>query len=111
MAWAERSGRRRPSSPSHGVLRFAFYGRVSTADSQDPLTSRRGSDQAAALAAGHGVIVAEFFDVGESRTLPWTRRPQAAAWCPAQYPEPAVERPADAAAAEMVISCHRPPAA
>jgi len=31
------------------------------------------------LVAGHGVIVAEFFDTGESRTLPWARRPQAAA--------------------------------
>jgi hypothetical protein len=29
---------------------------------------------AAALVAGHGMIVAEFFDAGESRTLPWTRR-------------------------------------
>src|SRR6202011_2909849 len=35
--------------------------------------------QAAMLTAGHGVIVAEFFDVGESRTLPWARRPQSAA--------------------------------
>ena len=25
------------------------------------------------------MIVAEFFDAGESRTLPWPRRPQAAA--------------------------------
>jgi hypothetical protein len=31
------------------------------------------------LTAGHGAIVAHFFDVGESRTLPWPRRPQAAA--------------------------------
>jgi site-specific DNA recombinase len=31
------------------------------------------------LVAGQGVIVAEFFDTGESRTLPWARRPQAAA--------------------------------
>ena len=31
------------------------------------------------LTAGRGVIVAEFFDTGESRTLPWSRRPQAAA--------------------------------
>jgi hypothetical protein len=28
---------------------------------------------------GHGTIVAEFFDVGQSRTLAWARRPQAAA--------------------------------
>ena len=60
-------------------MRFAFYGRVSTKDWQDPVTSRaRQQDHAAALVAGPGQIVAEFFDVGESRTLPWTRRPQAA---------------------------------
>ena len=29
--------------------------------------------------AGRGVIVAEFFDTGQSRVLPWARRPQAAA--------------------------------
>src|SRR5262249_60033854 len=39
----------------------------------------RQRDQAAALVAGHGRIVAEFFDIGHSRTLVWTRRPQAAA--------------------------------
>jgi hypothetical protein len=31
------------------------------------------------LTGGHGVIVAEFFDAGESRTLPWVRRAGAAA--------------------------------
>jgi len=31
------------------------------------------------LVAGRGVIAAEFFDAGESRVLPWARRPQAAA--------------------------------
>ena len=65
---------------SQGRLRFAFYGRVSTEDWQDPVTSRaRQLQQAVMLVAGHGVIVAEFFDIGESRTLPWARRPQAAA--------------------------------
>src|ERR1700733_5750964 len=63
-----------------GRLRFAFYGRVSTEDWQDPVTSRaRQVQQALMLIAGVGVIVAEFFDTGESRTLPWARRPQAAA--------------------------------
>jgi len=62
------------------VLRFAFYGRVSTEDWQDPVTSRaRQLQQALMLAAGAGVITAEFFDSGESRELPWARRPQAAA--------------------------------
>ena len=57
-----------------------FYGRVSTEDWQDPVTSRaRQREQAEALVRGHGVIVAEFFDVGESRTVPWARRPQSAA--------------------------------
>jgi hypothetical protein len=59
---------------------FAFYGRVSTEDWQDPVTSRaRQLQQAVMLAAGAGVITAEFFDAGESRELPWARRPQAAA--------------------------------
>jgi len=63
-----------------GCLRFAFYGRVSTEDWQDPVTSRaRQLAQAVMLTAGQGVITAEFFDAGESRTLAWTRRPQAAA--------------------------------
>ena len=31
------------------------------------------------LVAGQGQIVAEFFDVGQSRTLAWACRPQAAA--------------------------------
>jgi DNA invertase Pin-like site-specific DNA recombinase len=63
-----------------GELRFAFYGRVSTEDHQDPVTSRaRQRDRAAALVAGFGLIVAEFFDAGWSRVLSWARRPQAAA--------------------------------
>ena len=38
-------------------MRFAFYGRVSTEDWQDPVTSpARQQDQAAALVAGHGRI-------------------------------------------------------
>ena len=78
--WAETTGRRRMAGHSLGRLRFAFYGRVSIEDWQDPVTSRaRQRDQAAALVAGHGRIVAEFFDTGYSRTLAWARRPQAAA--------------------------------
>ena len=49
------------------MVRFAFYGRVSTEDWQDPGTSRaRQLQQALMLAAGAGVITAEFFDTGES---------------------------------------------
>ena len=78
-SWAEnisgRAGKR-----ARGVLRFLFYGRVSTEDWQDPVTSRaRQREQAEALVRGHGQIVAELFDVGESRTVAWARRPQAAA--------------------------------
>jgi site-specific DNA recombinase len=79
VAWAERS-RRQEAERSDGGVRFAFYGRVSTEDWQDPVTSRaRQREQAAGLVAGHGEIVAEFFDTGQSRTLAWGRRPQAAA--------------------------------
>jgi hypothetical protein len=83
--WAERSALRRAGSLTTGGsvpgrLRFVFYGRVSTEDWQDPVTSRtRQREQAEALVRGHGVIVAELFDVGESRTVAWARRPQAAA--------------------------------
>src|SRR5215470_16354643 len=76
-AWA---GRLQAGRPVCGGLRFAFYGRVSTEDWQDPVTSRaRQREQAGALVRGHGVITAEFFDTGESRTVAWGRRPQAAA--------------------------------
>jgi DNA invertase Pin-like site-specific DNA recombinase len=78
-AWVERTGPR-PAERDRAGLRFAFYGRVSTEDWQDPVTSRaRQRGQAAALVSGHGTIVAEYFDSGESRTLAWARRPQAAA--------------------------------
>jgi hypothetical protein len=49
--WAEATRRRRAAGHGLGGLRFAFYGRVSTEDWQDPVTSRaRQRDQAAALA-------------------------------------------------------------
>lgn len=79
-AWAEASVRRRTSRRAGGELRFAFYGRVSTEDWQDPVTSRaRQREQAEALVRGHGHIVAEFFDEGESRSVAWGRRPQPSA--------------------------------
>jgi site-specific DNA recombinase len=57
-----------------------FYGRVSTEDWQDPVTSRaRQREQAEALVRGHGQIVAEFFDVGQTRKLAWACRPQSGA--------------------------------
>jgi site-specific DNA recombinase len=78
-AWAEGLASRREGMRGRGCLRFAFYGRVSTEDWQDPVTSRaRQLQQAMMLTAGRGAIVAEFFDTGQSRALPWARRPQAA---------------------------------
>jgi DNA invertase Pin-like site-specific DNA recombinase len=61
-------------------MRFAFYGRVSTEDQQDPESSRAWQlSRANALIDPHGgLIVAEFFDIGQSRSLPWARRPRAA---------------------------------
>lgn len=61
--------------------RLAFYGRCSTEDNQDPETSRQWQRQAAenliAIACPGAEIVAEYFDVGHSRSLPWKRRPEA----------------------------------
>lgn len=61
--------------------RFAFYGRVSTEDAQDPTTSRAWQlDRARPLIElADGELLAEFFDVGQSRSLPWKRRPEATA--------------------------------
>lgn len=58
---------------------FGFYGRVSTEDQQDPESSLEWQRSRAngLIAAVGGEIVAEFFDVGESRSLPWKRRPEA----------------------------------
>ena len=82
-AWAESLAGRGRGMRGRGCLRFIFYGRVSTEDWQDPVTSRaRQLQQAVMLTAGHGVIVAESFDVGESRTLPWARRPRPRLWWP-----------------------------
>jgi site-specific DNA recombinase len=60
-------------------LRFAFYGRVSTEDAQDPEASRSWQKRRAIdLITPHGgVLVADYFDVGQSRSLPWKRRPEA----------------------------------
>jgi site-specific DNA recombinase len=62
------------------TTRFAFYGRVSTEDQQDPQASRQWqlSRATALIEPAGGEVVAEFFDVGQSRSLPWKRRPEAA---------------------------------
>jgi site-specific DNA recombinase len=67
------------TTASAAGLTFAFYGRVSTEDQQDPEASRLwqlGRARALIEPAG-GQIVAEYFDVGHSRALPWKRRPYA----------------------------------
>jgi site-specific DNA recombinase len=72
--------RRRSADTDGGGLRFAFYGRMSTEDYQDPVSSLRWQlDFARDLVTGHGRIVAEFFDVGHSRRRTWPDRPEAAA--------------------------------
>ena len=62
------------------VRRFAFCGRVSTEDNQDPDASRNWqiSRSRALIEPAGGIIVAEYFDIGQSRSLPWKRRPEAA---------------------------------
>jgi site-specific DNA recombinase len=61
------------------MLRFAFYGRVSTEDQQDPESSRSWQlHRSHQLIQPHGgILVAEYFDRGQSRSLPWKRRPEA----------------------------------
>ena len=58
---------------------FAFLGRVSTEDNQDPQASRNWqlSRATSLIEPAGGIVVAEFFDIGMSRSLPWQRRPRA----------------------------------
>lgn len=60
-------------------MKFAFYGRVSTEDQQDPEASRGWQiRRAQTLIEPHGdAIVEQYFDIGQSRSLPWKRRPEA----------------------------------
>src|SRR5215469_15628159 len=62
-------------------IKFAFYGRVSTEDQQDPESSRSWqlTRWRALIEARGGVMVTEFLDVDKSRSIPWQRRPQATA--------------------------------
>ncbi len=62
------------------MTRFAFYGRVSTEDQQDPESSKQWQLHRSRelIEPAGGFIVAEFFDVGQSRSLPWKRRPEVA---------------------------------
>ncbi|MQY39786.1 hypothetical protein SRB17_78140 [Streptomyces sp. RB17] len=61
------------------MIRFAFAGRCSTEDLQDPEASRNWqlTRARALIEPAGGQIVAEYFDIGHSRSLPWQRRPRA----------------------------------
>jgi site-specific DNA recombinase len=58
---------------------FAFLGRVSTEDQQDPESSRNWqlARSRTLIEPVGGEIVREFFDIGQSRAVPWPRRPEA----------------------------------
>jgi site-specific DNA recombinase len=62
-------------------LLLAFWGRVSTEDNQDPESSRAWQITRAKnlVEPRGGTIVAEFFDIDKSRSIPPQRRPQARA--------------------------------
>ena len=55
--------------------RFGFLGRVSTEDNQDPEASYnwQKSRSRALIEPVGGIIVADYFDIGQSRSLPWKR--------------------------------------
>ncbi|WP_081916079.1 recombinase family protein [Saccharothrix sp. NRRL B-16314] len=62
-----------------GIGPVAAYGRCSTEDNQDPKTSRGwqfGNARTFVEPLG-GVIAEEFFDIGQSRSVPWERREEA----------------------------------
>jgi len=54
------------------MKRFAFYGRVSTEDHQDAGSSRNWqiARSRQVIEQVGGEIVAEYFDIGQSRSLP-----------------------------------------
>ncbi|MGC9669902.1 recombinase family protein [Planosporangium sp. 12N6] len=62
-------------------MKFAFAGRCSTEDQQDPESSRiwQRRRASALIEPRGGRIVAEYFDIGQSRSLPWQRRPRVSA--------------------------------
>ncbi len=75
-----RRGRRRLADGVRSGLRFAFYGRMSTEEYQDRVTSLRWQrEMAEETIAGRGLIVVEYFDEGWSRRVSWCERPAAAA--------------------------------
>jgi site-specific DNA recombinase len=79
MTPATRSTHTHALGVSPHVIRFAFAGRCSTEDLQDPEASRNWqlTRARALIEPAGGQIVTEYFDVGHSRSLPWQRRPHA----------------------------------
>jgi DNA invertase Pin-like site-specific DNA recombinase len=66
-------------APETGLGPMAFYGRCSTEDNQDPETSlawQLGNARKFIEPLG-GTIDAQYFDIGQSRSVPWERRTQA----------------------------------
>ncbi|HZD70706.1 MAG TPA: recombinase family protein [Actinomycetes bacterium] len=61
------------------MIAFAFYGRVGSIRLQDVASSRAWQITRARqlIESWGGVIVAEYFDIGHTRALPWQRRPHA----------------------------------
>lgn len=57
----------------------AFYGRCSTEDNQDPVTSRgwQLNNAQRFVEPSGGVVAEQFFDIGQSRSVAWERRPEA----------------------------------
>lgn len=67
-------------STDDGIGPLAFFGRCSTEDNQDPATSeawQHGNARNLVEPLG-GQIVERFFDIGQSRSVPWERRPESA---------------------------------
>ena len=63
-----------------GIGPIAFYGRCSTEDNQDPETSLgwQLSNARKFVEPLGATVAAEFFDIGQSRSVPWERRTEAA---------------------------------
>ncbi|WP_235022925.1 recombinase family protein [Amycolatopsis alkalitolerans] len=62
-----------------GIGPVAFYGRCSTEDNQDPETSHgwQVNNAQKFVEPLGGRIAADYFDVGQSRSVPWERRGEA----------------------------------
>ncbi|MGD7708061.1 recombinase family protein [Microlunatus sp. Y2014] len=80
-AYDDAAGRARFASAPKGNLRLALYARCSTEDLQSPEDSlnwqRRAATAFIARIDPEAQIVATYFDVGQSRSLPWRRRVEA----------------------------------